>query len=128
MSSKRISLSYLYDNLEKDQYPVIDKEAKLITVMNAASSTKSIYRITEEHPIVLELIELDLEKMASILAENFDAKMLMDEVLRKADTDQLLELSERLAIPNASVKSRKGCFSMQIGGKRGRPVELTLIP
>jgi len=127
MTSKRITLAVLYSELEKDQYPVIDKEAKLVTVINAEDQTKSIYRIIREYPIELEKIEIDIDKMSSQLAEHFDSKMLMEEVLKKTDTEQLLELKERLEIPDASIKSKKGCFSLQIGGKRGRPVELTLI-
>ena len=127
MSAKRITLNVLYGELEKDQYPVIDKEAKLVTVINSEDQTKRIYRIVREYPLELEEIEIDLDKMASQLAEHFDSKMLMDEVLRKTDTDQLLELKERLETPDASIKSKKGCFSLLIGGKRGRPVELTLI-
>lgn len=127
MSSKRITLNVLYGELEKEQYPVIDKEAKLVTVINTKDETKAIYRIIREYPIELEKIEIDIDKMASQLAEHFDSKMLMEEVLRKADTEQLLDVQERLEVPGASIKSKKGCFSLQIGGKRGRPKELTLI-
>jgi len=127
MSSKIITLNILYANLEKEQYPVIDKEAKLVTVINTKDETKEIYRIIRDYPIELEKIEIDIDKMASQLAEHFDSKMLMEEVLRKTDTEQLLDVQERLEVPGASIKSRKGCFSLQIGGKRGRPKELTLI-
>jgi len=127
MSSKIITLNILYANLEKEQYPVIDKEAKLVTVINTKDETKAIYRIVGEHPIELEKIDIDIDKMASQLAEHFDSKMLMSEVLKKTETGQLLDIKERLETPDASIKSKKGCFSLQIGGKRGRPVELTLI-
>ena len=127
MNSKIITMDLLYSELEKDQYPVIDKEAKIVTVINSEDQTKRIYRIVGENPIELEEIQIDLNKMASMLADQFDAKMLMDEVLRKTDTAQLLDIKERLEVPDASIKSKKGCFSMQIGGKRGRPVELVLI-
>ena len=127
MTSKIITMDLLYSELEKDQYPVIDKEAKIVTVINSEDQTKRIYRIVGENPIELEEIQIDLNKMAAMLAEQFDAKMLMDEVLRKTDTAQLLDIKERLEVPDASIKSKKGCFSMQIGGKRGRPVELVLI-
>ena len=127
MSGKRITLNVLYGELEKEQYPVIDKEAKLVTVINTKDETKAIYRIVREYPLELEKIDIDIDKMASQLAEHFDSKMLMSEVLKKTETGQLLDIKERLEKPEASIKSKKGCFSLQIGGKRGRPVELTLI-
>lgn len=125
--SKRITFNVLYSQLEKDQYPVIDKELKLVTIMNADTKTKDIYRITREYPLELELIDMDLDKMALQLAEKFDPKMLMDEVLRKLDTEQLMDIKERLEKPNVAISSKNRCFSLLIGGKVGAPVELTLI-
>jgi hypothetical protein len=125
--TKKITISELYSQLEIDQYPIIDKEAKLVTVVDSKDNTKLIYRITREYPLEIQKIAMDLDKMASQLAEHFDAKLLLTEVLKKADSGQLLEIQDRLAIPDVSIKSKKACFSLMIGGKVGRPMELTLI-
>jgi len=125
--TERLTLYVLYTQLEKSEFPVIDKDSKLVYVIDSENDTKRIYKITDEDSLELEEIELDIPGMAAQLAEHFDANMLMQEVLKKADTDQLLEVKARLEKPDVSIKSKKGCFSLQIGGKRGRPIELTLI-
>lgn len=77
-------------------------------------------------------VRMELDKMvefiAAKLAPHFDAKKYLTELLLlQTPPEEIAELSERLASPAASVKEHRDCYTLRIGGKKGRPFELVTI-
>ena len=130
---KRITLSELVSQLEKGSYPIIDKEEKMVYVVVSqeladadADQTSRLFIIVQEDPVFLEEVEFDFDFMAGRLAPGFDPTFLVKTALKEAPPKTLLEIKERLENPDASVKTKPGCVSLAIGGKRGPPIELVL--
>ena len=130
---KRITISELYAELQKEEYPIIDKDEKMVyvvapqTIGHDSDQTNRLFLIIQEDPLLLEEVEFDFEAMAKKLAEGFDPLFLVKTALQEATTSRLLEIKNRLdEKPDASVKTKPGCVSLKIGGRRGAPVELVL--
>lgn len=129
----RITLSELYSQLDKGQYPIIDKDEKMVYVVASeelsdaeADKTNRLFHIVQDNPILLEEELFDFDEMASRLAPGFDPTYLVKVALQEAPPKQLLDIKQRLEHPEASVKTKPGCVSLAIGGKRGTPIELVL--
>ncbi len=129
----KITLSELYSQLEKEQYPIIDKDLKMVYVVISedvkdadADKTSRLFHIVQEDPILLEEVIFDFDEMASRLTPGFDPHFLVMEALKEAAPALLLNIKERLEHPKASVRTGPGCVSLVIGGKQGAPVELVL--
>jgi len=130
---ERITLSELFSELEKGSYPIIDKEEKMVYIVvsqNLADAdmdqTSRLFIIVQEDPVLLEEVEFDFDFMAGRLTPGFDPTFLVKTALKEAPPKTLLEIKERLENPDASVKTKPGCVSLAIGGKRGPPIELVL--
>lgn len=129
----KITLSELFAQLEKGSYPIIDKEEKMVYVVVSqdiadadADQTSRLFHIVQEDPVLLEEVEFDFDEMANRLAPGFDPTFLVKTALKEAPPKTLLDIKERLEHPEASVKTKPGCVSLAIGGKRGHTVELVL--
>jgi len=130
---ERITLSELFSQLEKGDFPIIDKEEKMVYVVVSqdiadadADQTSRLFLIVQEDPVLLEEVEFDFDFMAGRIAPGFDPTFLVKTALKEAPPKTLLEIKERLENPEASVKTKPGCVSLAIGGKRGAPIELVL--
>jgi len=129
---KRITLSELYAGLIPEEYPIIDKDEKMVYVVapqhkgGEAEQTNRLFHIVQEDPILLEEVIFDFDAMAKQLTPGFDPEFLVKTALKEAAPSRLLEIKERLENPDASVKTKPGCVSLRIGGRRGSPVELVL--
>ena len=130
---RKITLSELFSELEKGSYPIIDKEEKMVYVVVSqniadadADQTSRLFIIVQENPVLLEEIEFDFDEMANRLTPGFDPTFLVKTALKEAAPATLLKIKERLENPEASVKTKPGCVSLAIGGKRGHPIELVL--
>jgi len=91
-----------------------------------ADQTNRLFRIVQEDPVLLEEEVFDFDEMAKRLVPGFDPTLLIRHALREAPPGVLLQIKERLEKPDASVKTKRGCVSLAIGGKAGRPIELVL--
>lgn len=130
---KKITIDELFSQLKKDQYPIIDKEEKMVYVVSNddikeadADKTSRLFHIVQEDPLLLEEVLFDFDEMASKLTPGFDPHFLVKEALKEAPPKLLLDIKERLDRPKAKISTRPGCVSLSIGGKRGAPVELVL--
>lgn len=62
------------------------------------------------------------------LAPHFDAKKFLEELLLlQTPPDDVAELFERLTAPQATVREHKDCYTLHIGGKKGRPFSLVTV-
>lgn len=125
--TERYTLNQIYEMAGPKEYPVIDKEEKLILIVNKDDETSRVFRIVQEHPLLAVELIVDFQELAEKLARGLDKVELLKEVLRSAPPNHVIEIKERLdAHPDASVTSSPGCFSLKIGGRRGRPKELVI--
>jgi len=75
--------------------------------------------------------QVDLQKTIGFIAEKLkdtvDAKRFLEELMfLHSSPAEILELHERI-LKGASVKDKPGCYSLMIGGKKGRPYEFVLV-
>ena len=130
---KHITISELYSDLVEEEYPIIDKDEKMVYVVapqtkgHDAEHVNRLFLIVEDDPILLlEEVMFDWDKMAKQLTPGFDPEFLVKTALKEAPPSRLLEIKERLENPEAKVTTKPGCVSLSIGGKRGDPIELGL--
>jgi len=77
-------------------------------------------------------VQIDITKtiktIVNKLAPHVDVKQLLTEMLLiQSGPVEILELKERLEKAYPKVKDAPGCYSLMIGGKRGRPYEFVMI-
>lgn len=101
-----------------------DAEDGIAAILDPESRVKHLYKYMPDG--TFKEIHLDIKNMAERLREGFEAQPFLEEVLETTAPADLLDISERLEHPEATVKSAPRCFSLMIGGKRGRPLELLL--
>jgi len=125
--TEHYTLNQIYEMAGPGEYPVIDKEDRIILIVNRDSETSRVFRIVSEQPLLAEELTVDFQELAEKLARGLDKVELLKEVLRSAPPNDVIEIKERLdAQPDASISSSPGCFSLKIGGRRGRPKELVI--
>ena len=125
--TKKYTLNQIYEMAGPKDYPIIDKEEKLIVIINKDDKTSRVFRITHEYSLLAEELIIDFQDLAEKLARGLDKIELLKEVLRSAPPNDVVKIKERLdAKPDASVKSAPRCFALMIGGKPGRPLELVI--
>lgn len=122
---------------------------KIEEILELLESDKEILQIEEKTMFIIDIdthklkrawkrvngdfeeLELDVivSRIAKKLKDKVDAEALLKELLiAQTHPEFLLDLDERLQKPDVMVKSKPTrCYSLSIGGKRGRPVELTLV-
>lgn len=125
--TKRYTLNQIYEMVGLKEYPVIDKEEKLIVIVNKDDETSRVFRIVSEYPLLAEELIVDFQELAEKLARGLDKVELLKEVLRSAPPNDVVDIKERLdAKPDAKITSAPRCFALLIGGKPGRPKELVI--
>jgi len=103
-------------------------------LMNADRHPKKRYVVTEfkgdKGEITIRLKEINIEEFQKSiiqkLKDKINTKELLKDVLDDLSFNALKELGERVVARKGKVRSVKGCYKLQIGGKRGRPLELML--
>jgi len=124
----KLTLSQIYAELgSQNEYLMLVKEAKIAFVHDEDGHTIRVYKIESEYPLLFMEVPLDFKGMAKKLAEGLDAEALMEDLLKSKPLETTLEVAARLNHPDASVRSKEGCFKLLIGGKPGRPIELDII-
>ena len=125
---KKLTLNQIYAELDpKDEYLMFVKEAKIAFVHDEDGHTLRVYKIESEYPLMFKDITPDFKGMALKLAEGLNVEALLEDLLKSKPLETTLEVAARLEHPEASVKSKEGCFKLLIGGKPGRPIELDII-
>ena len=111
-----------------EKYNIICSE-KYIWIINRESDkiAKIFMKISED-----EFVEVNMEEIASKIAEHLAPYINVKEYLKEfvlsvVPAPEAMEVLERLE-KGGKVTPTKGCFSLMIGGKRGRPFEFVLAP
>ena len=77
-------------------------------------------------------VKLDLPSMVRLivdkLAPHFDAQNFLEElILLQTPPEEVDELFQRLGAPHVSVKQHRDCYTLRIGGKKGRPFDFVTV-
>lgn len=88
---------------------------------------KMIFKKAGKRYVSIDLAKT-LENVINKLAPHVDVKkLLMEIILLQSPPQEVLELKERLEKGYAKVTEAKLCYSLMIGGKRGKPYEFNLV-
>jgi len=107
----------------EDEIFFYDPEDGIAAILDMESHIKHLFKYSEGS---FKEVKLDIKGMAQKLRAGFETQDFLEEVLETTAPATLLEVNDRLEHPEAKVTSAPRCFSLMIGGKRGRPLELTL--
>ena len=88
----------------------------------------SIYfKIEEDGKIKRRRQQTKVSEIVKSLAKHIDPKLLLEETLKQVSPDDIDEIYDRVVEKKGKVKSGEGCYSLKIGGKKGKPFELCII-
>ena len=77
-------------------------------------------------------VQVDLEKILNLIVEKLaphvDVKQFLKELIKlHSAPEEILELNKRLEKSYVKISGTKGCYSLMIGGKKGKPYEFNLV-
>jgi len=105
---------------------VMDED--LVFVMETETNKLKMLFKKAGHRYVQIDVTKTVETIVNKLAPHVDIKKFLTEMLLiQSGPVEIMELKERLEKGYAKVKDAPGCYSIMIGGKRGRPYEFVLI-
>jgi len=114
----------------KKEYLTLYEE--MISLCDKDGHTIKVWKYNQE---LDEFDEIPFEEMTKtiieFLSKKIDVKDILSDLLKAHTPEQtVVDIYERVTKSNfkASVKSKEGCFSISIGGKKGRPVSLWVFP
>lgn len=84
------------------------------------------YKIEEDGSLTRFHMEDRQKEIAKELAKHVDAEKLMVHILSPYNPEELEELFERVIKKEGKVTEQPGCYSLNIGGKRGRPMNVVV--
>ena len=84
------------------------------------------YKIEEDGSLTRFHMEDQQKEIAKELAKYVDAEKLMVHILSQYNPEELEELFERVIKKEGKVTEQPGCYSLNIGGKRGRPMNIVV--
>ncbi len=112
---------------EEDQ--ILQVEGEFALIVESKKPFKLIRAFKKKDT---EYEEMNIHKIARFIAKKLASYLNSEEFLKELLIDhshpmELQELKERLEHPDATIKPAKTCYSLLIGGKKGRPYEFTLV-
>jgi len=88
---------------------------------------KAVFKKAGERYVKVDLPAM-LELIVSKLAPHIDVKRFLTELITlHSSAEEVLELNERLEKGDVKISEEKRCYSLMVGGKRGRPYEFNLV-
>jgi len=126
--AKTWTLQAIRDSIDpKKEVVVLDNDYAIIMELEEPNKYKMIFKKAGH-----KYVQIDLEKIVGFitnkLAPHIDIKTFLKEMLLlHSSHEEIMELRERLEKGYVSVKSEKRCYSLMVGGKRGRPYEFNLV-
>jgi len=106
-----------YVCVEDDMAFVLDKDT---------FATKRVYTRSGEDFEEVDFLGL-ISRTAEYLKDKVDAAALLREFLKNLHPKEALKIAERVEKKPAVSSKDEKCYSLTIGGKRGRPMELCLV-
>ena len=105
---------------------VMDED--LVFVMETETNKLKMLFKKAGHRYVQIDVTKTVETIVHKLAPHVDIKKFLTEMLLiQSGPAEIMELKERLEKGYAKVKDGPGCYSLTVGGKRGKPYEFVLI-
>jgi len=103
--------------------------ALIVSKEGTANKIKGLFKKAgrQRRYVEIDLVQI-VEFIVNKLAPHVDIKEFLKElVLLHSSHEEILELKERLKKGYVSVKGDNQCYSLMVGGKRGRPYEFNLV-
>lgn len=86
------------------------------------------YKIEEDGSLIQYHIEHKHKELAQLLAKCINPERLMLHVLSNINPAEIEELYERAVEKEGKTSEAPGCYSINVGGKRGRPFNFVVVP
>ena len=128
---KYMTKTWTLENIRKISDPekeaVIMDENLVFVLETETNKLKMIFKKAGQRYVQIDITKT-IETIVNKLAPHVDVKKLLTEMLLiQSGPMEIMELKERLEKGYAKVKDTPGCYSIMVGGKRGRPYEFVLV-
>ena len=123
--------TWTLENIRKASDPekeaVVMEEDLVFVLETETNKLKMLFKKAGQRYVQIDVTKT-IETIANKLAPHVDIKKLLTEMLLiKSGPVEIMELKERLEKSYAKIKDTPGCYSLTVGGKRGKPYEFILI-
>ena len=125
--SKTWTLENIRKASDSEKESVIMDGDLVFVLETETNKLKMIFKKAGQRYVQIDITKT-IETIVNKLAPHVDVKKLLTEMLLiQSGPMEIMELKERLEKGYAKVKDTPGCYSIMVGGKRGRPYEFVLI-
>jgi len=107
----------------KDHLHVEDKFA---IIVDLDFRCKRAFSLNEEGEYTEINVKDMIKQIAKYLSKHVNLEALLQDRLLHEPTETILDLNERIK-KEPEVKERRGCYTLLIKGKQGKPTELQLV-
>ena len=112
---------------DPEKEAVVMDEDLVFVMETETNKLKMLFKKAGQRYVQIDVTKT-IETIVNKLAPHVDIKKFLTEMLLiQSGPVEIMELKERLEKGYAKVKDAPGCYSIMIGGKRGRPYEFVLI-
>ena len=126
-----MSKTWTVENIRKASDPEKESvimDGDLVFVLETETNKLKMLFKKAGHRYVQIDVTKTIKSIVNKLAPHVDVKKLLTEMLLiQSGPVEIMELKERLEKGYAKVKDAPGCYSIMVGGKRGRPYEFVMI-
>lgn len=115
---------------EKDVIMIEEKYVYIFDIMQDGEDSrklKMLFKKAGKRYVDININEL-IPRLAKKLAPHVNVETFLKERMEHHSTaTEIMELKERLEKPQTKITEAPRCYSLMIGGKRGRPFEFNLV-
>ena len=126
-----MSKTWTIENIRKASDPEKESvimDGDLVFVLETETNKLKMLFKKAGHRYVQIDVTKTIKSIVNKLAPHVDVKQLLTEMLLiQSGPVEIMELKERLEKGHAKVKDTPGCYSLTVGGKRGKPYEFVMI-
>lgn len=127
MSAKTYTLTTIRQRIDPEKEIVVADGDLVYILDDETARLKMIFKKAGHRYVEINFQET-IAKIAEKLAPHVQVETFLKELIACTTSPQeILELKERLAKGEVKISSENRCYSLLIGGKRGRPMEFTLV-
>lgn len=129
-SRKSWALTQLMSLIDMDTETIaLSDDKKHVCILNEESNRMKALFVKGSHG---RYVKLDLPSMVKLITEklapHFEVKKFLEELLLlQTSPDDVDELFQRLEAPHVSVNQHRDCYTLRIGGKKGRPFDFMTV-
>jgi len=128
LNAKTWTLRAIKESIDPEKENItIEGEYVVVTSNEEPFKLKAIFKKAGYRYAQFDLQEA-VKMIVSKLAPQVDVKKFLEElILLHSSVEEIIDLRERLEKGYVKVKEAERCYSLMVGGKRGRPYEFNLV-